>query len=441
MRMYDIIVKTRDGGRLTEDEIRYIIAGYTAGEIPDYQMAAWCMAVYFRGLDREMTAALTQAMVDSGEVLSWPELPGRVDKHSTGGVGDKTTLVLAPWVAAAGVPMAKMSGRGLGHTGGTLDKLSAIPGFRTELTREEFLRVVQKVGVAIVGQTGNLTPADKKLYSLRDVTATVDSIPLIASSIMSKKIAAGADYIVLDVKVGNGAFMRDLSSADELARTMVDIGERMGKKTVALLTDMNQPLGRAVGNALEVREAIEALQGKGPRDLMELCLVLGAEILVLVGKAKTADRARSLLEKVLETGAALQKFQDMIEAQGGDKGVVDEPERLSSAPVIVEYTAPRAGYITAIPAREIGRIAMELGAGRERKEDDIDLTVGLEVLYKVGDYIRQGQPLIRIHSSSLEAARRAQQRLGSFIGIGENPPATRPLVLARVASNSPSPNR
>ncbi len=434
VRVYDIITKTRDGLELSREEIRFLIDGYTAGRIPDYQMAAWCMAVYFRGLSPEATAELTMAMVNSGEVLSWPELGDElVDKHSTGGVGDKTTLVLLPWVAAAGVKIAKMSGRGLGHTGGTIDKLSSIPGFRVDLNRAEFVQAVEEAGLAVVGQTGNLVPADKKLYALRDVTATVDSIPLIASSIMSKKIAAGASRIVLDVKTGSGAFMEDLDKARLLAETMVDIGVKTGRRTTALVTNMDQPLGHAVGNALEVREAIATLQGKGPEDLTELCLALGAEMLIQADKVRTPEEGRRLLLEVMEQNLPIEKFRRMIAAQGGDARVIEKPELLPQAPVCLEVHATRSGYVTHIATKTIGLIAMELGAGRQRIEDDIDLSAGLEVFVKVGDKVEVGQLTARVYGPSQDAVENAAAKLKEAIQIGESPAQPLPLVLARVS--------
>ncbi len=432
--MYDIITRTRDGLGLSREEIRFMINGYTEGRVPDYQMAAWCMAVYFQGLSSEATAELTMAMVDSGEVLTWPELGGQlVDKHSTGGVGDKTTLVLLPWVAAAGVRIAKMSGRGLGHTGGTLDKLSAIPGFRFDLNRTEFIQAVEEAGLAVVGQTGNLVPADKKLYALRDVTATVDSIPLIASSIMSKKIAAGASRIVLDVKVGSGAFMQDLSSARLLAETMVDIGTKTGRRTTALVTNMDQPLGHAVGNALEVREAVATLQGSGPEDLTELCLALGAEMLIQAEKAETPEEGRQLLLQAMEKGLPIERFRAMIAAQGGDPRVIEEPELLPQAPVCLEAVAPSSGYVSRIDAREIGLIAMELGAGRQRIDDEIDLSAGLELLVKVGDQLQQGQVMARVYGPAPESVNSAARRIEAAIELIGSPTEPLPLILARVS--------
>ena len=434
MRMYDLIIKTREGLELSREEIHFIIQGYTKGSITDYQMAAWCMAVYFQGLSAKAIAELTMAMVDSGETLDWPEFGAElVDKHSTGGVGDKTTLVLAPWVAAAGVKVAKMSGRGLGHTGGTLDKLSAIPGFSSELNREEFIQAVQRTGLSVVGQTGNLVPADKKLYALRDVTATVDSIPLIASSIMSKKIAAGARRIVLDVKVGDGAFMQELSAARLLAETMVDIGAQTNRHTVALVTNMDQPLGYAVGNALEVQEAIATLRGKGPADLTELSLALGAEMLVQAGKTQTPDEGRRLLQEVMLEGLPIRKLRDMIEVQGGNPDVITNPELLPVAPVSKDVKARHSGHVVAVQARKIGLIAMELGAGRQRLKDAIDLSAGLEVLVKVGDRVEQGQTIARVHGPSQAVVDSAHRKVQSSIRVDATPVEPMPLILARVS--------
>ncbi|MEW5953053.1 MAG: pyrimidine-nucleoside phosphorylase [Bacillota bacterium] len=433
MRMYDIIHKKREGLALSRAEIEYFIHGYTRGEIPDYQVSALLMAIYFRGLNPEETAALTMAMVDSGDRADLSALPGRkVDKHSTGGVGDKTTLVLAPLVAAAGAPVAKMSGRGLGHTGGTVDKLEAIPGFRVDLTTGEFLAQVRRVGVAVVAQTGQLAPADKKLYALRDVTATVDSIPLIASSIMSKKIASGAGAIVLDVKTGSGAFMQKKEDAFALARAMVDIGKLTGRRTVALVTDMDQPLGRTVGNALEVKEAVETLRGNGPRDLESLCLELGAHLLVLGGVAENTGEAVARLWGLLHHGTALAKFKEFISAQGGDPGVADYPDQLPAAAGRSAAAAPRRGYVTGIDAAKVGRAAMLLGAGRERKDSVIDLAVGLVLNKKVGDRVCEGETLAELHYNARDRLEEAAALLREAYHIGDEAPRQRPLVLGTV---------
>lgn len=400
MRMVDLIEKKRNGGKLSREEIYFAVLGYTRGDIPDYQMSAWAMAVYFQGMTPEERAQLTMAMVDSGETIDLSGISGiKVDKHSTGGVGDKTTLIVAPMVAALGVPVAKMSGRGLGHTGGTVDKLESIPGFHVEIENKRFLELVNTNRIAVVGQSGNLTPADKKLYALRDVTATVESIPLIASSIMSKKIASGADAIVLDVKTGAGAFMKKLDDARELARTMVDIGNRVGRRTIAVISDMSQPLGLTVGNALEVREAIDTLRGGGPRDLRELCLTLGSHMAMLAGRAGSLPEARAMLEAAVASGEALATFRAFVAAQGGDAAVVDAPERLPQARFAIDVPAPEGGYVSGIVADRIGTAAMLLGAGRATKESSIDLAVGLELRAKVGDRVAKGEPLLTLHSN------------------------------------------
>ena len=431
--MYDIIHRKRSGLALGQAEIEFFIQGYTRGDLPDYQVSALLMAIFFRGLTPEETAALTMAMAESGDRADLSGLPGRkVDKHSTGGVGDKTTLVLAPLVAAAGVPVAKMSGRGLGHTGGTVDKLESIPGLRVDLTTEEFLAQVRRVGVAVVAQTGQLAPADKKLYALRDVTATVDSIPLIASSIMSKKIASGADAIVLDVKTGSGAFMQKEEDSFALARAMVDIGKLTGRQTVALVTDMDQPLGRTVGNALEVQEAVETLRGNGPRDLEALCLELGAHLLVLGGVAENTGDALARLWGLLHHGTALAKFKEFIIAQGGDPGVVDYPDQLAAAAGIGAVSAPCGGYVVGIDAAMVGRAAMLLGAGREDKDSVIDLAVGLVLNKKVGDRVCEGESLVDLHYNDPDRLEEAAAVVRDAYRIGDEVPDQRPLVLGTV---------
>lgn len=415
MRMVDLIAKKRDGLALTNDEIDYMIEQYTNDEIPDYQMATMMMAIYFQDMSTEERIRLTEAMVASGDEIDLSKIDGiKVDKHSTGGVGDTTTLILAPLVAAVGVPVAKMSGRGLGHTGGTLDKLEAIPGFQVELDGKTFNDLVNKNKVAVIGQSGNLTPADQKLYALRDVTATVNSIPLIASSIMSKKIASGADAIVLDVKVGSGAFMKDLDDAKKLAQAMVEIGHGAGRQTTAILSDMNQPLGYAVGNALEVREAIETLKGQGPADLTELCLVLGSQMVYLAEQADSIEEAREKLQTVLENGQAIEKFKTLIESQGGDPTVVDQPDRLEQADYQIEVKAKEAGYVAEITADEIGIAASMLGAGRATKDSKIDLAVGIVLKKKIGDYVDAGEALALIHSNQEQNDAVAEKVLTAF---------------------------
>ena len=400
MRMIDIIEKKRDGKSLSKEEIEFFIKGYTEGDIPDYQASSLAMAIFFQDMNEEERAALTMAMVNSGDVIDLSKVNGiKVDKHSTGGVGDTTTLVLAPLVAAVGVPVAKMSGRGLGHTGGTIDKLESIDGFHVEISEADFIKLVNEDQVAVIGQTGNLTPADKKLYALRDVTGTVNSIPLIASSIMSKKIAAGADAIVLDVKTGNGAFMKTLEDAEALAHAMVSIGNNVGRNTMAIISDMSQPLGRAIGNALELKEAIDTLNGQGPKDLTELVLTLGSQMVVLAERASTLEEARQLLNEAIENGSALDKFQTFLENQGGDASVVDSPELLPTAEYQIDYKAKSSGVVSELIANEIGVASMMLGAGRQTKEDDIDLSVGIVLNKKVGDNVNEGESLLTIHSN------------------------------------------
>ncbi|MCJ0968060.1 pyrimidine-nucleoside phosphorylase [Mammaliicoccus sciuri] len=400
MRMVDVIAKKRDGKELTKEEIEYFVKGYTAGDIPDYQASSLAMAIYFQDMTDEERANLTMAMVESGDQIDLSEIEGiKVDKHSTGGVGDTTTLVLAPLVAALDVPVAKMSGRGLGHTGGTIDKLEAVEGFHVEISEQEFIDLVNKDKVAVIGQTGNLTPADKKLYGLRDVTGTVNSIPLIASSIMSKKIAAGADAIVLDVKTGAGAFMKTIEDSELLAHAMVKIGNNVGRNTMAIISDMSQPLGRAIGNGLEVKEAIETLKGEGPEDLTELVLTLGSQMVVLAKKAETLDEAREKLLEVIQNGKALEKFKVFLENQGGDGSVVDDVTKLPQAQFTFEVKAETSGYVSHIVADEIGVASMLLGAGRATKDDIIDLAVGLVLNKKVGDKVEAGESLVTIYAN------------------------------------------
>ncbi|WP_424160823.1 pyrimidine-nucleoside phosphorylase [Bacillus amyloliquefaciens] len=400
MRMVDLIVKKQNGKELTTEEIQFFVKGYTDGSIPDYQASALAMAIYFQDMTDQERADLTMAMVNSGETIDLSAIEGiKVDKHSTGGVGDTTTLVLAPLVAALGVPVAKMSGRGLGHTGGTIDKLEAIEGFHVELSKDEFIKLVNRDKVAVIGQSGNLTPADKKLYALRDVTGTVNSIPLIASSIMSKKIAAGADGIVLDVKTGAGAFMKTDEDAVNLAKAMVRIGNNVGRQTMAVISDMSQPLGFAIGNALEVQEAIDTLRGEGPEDLNELVLTLGSQMVVLAKKAETLEEARTKLQEVMKNGKALEKFKEFLSNQGGDASVVDDPSKLPQAAYKIDVPAKEAGVVSEIVADEIGVAAMLLGAGRATKEDEIDLAVGIMLRKKVGDKVEKGEPLVTLYAN------------------------------------------
>ncbi|MFU0791554.1 pyrimidine-nucleoside phosphorylase [Virgibacillus proomii] len=420
MRMYDIIEKKRDGHALTKDEIKFFIDGYTKNEIPDYQVSALLMAIYFQDMNHEERAQLTQAMVESGDQIDLSKINGiKVDKHSTGGVGDTTTLILAPLVASVGVPVAKMSGRGLGHTGGTIDKLESVPGFHVEISNDEFIDLVNKNKVAVVGQSGNLTPADKKIYGLRDVTATVNSIPLIASSIMSKKIASGADAIVLDVKTGAGAFMKKLDEAKELATAMVAIGNKVGRNTMAVISDMSQPLGNAIGNALEVSEAIETLRGSGPKDLTELCLTLGSQMVVLAKQAESIDEARAKLEANLHNGKALQQFKVFLESQGGDASVVDNPEKLPQASYQIELPAKSSGTIAEIVADDIGTAAMMLGAGRATKDAEIDLAVGMVLHKKIGDKVNEGESLLTIYANS-ENLDEVKEKLYNSISISRD---------------------
>lgn len=399
-RMIDIITKKRDNIELSKEEIKSFVQGYTNGDIPDYQASSLLMAIFLNGMTEDEVATLTMEMVESGDQIDLSGIEGfKVDKHSTGGVGDTTTLVLAPLVAAVGVPVPKMSGRGLGHTGGTVDKLEAMEGFHVELSQEEFIDLVNKQKLALVGQSGNLTPADKLIYALRDVTGTVNSIPLIASSIMSKKIAAGADGIVLDVKVGDGAFMKNEKDAEALAHTMVQIGNNVGRNTMAVISSMEEPLGYAIGNALEVIEAIETLKGKGPEDLTELSLVLGSQMVVLGGGANSLEEARGLLEKAIEDGSALEKFRQLIVSQGGNGDVIDDYSLLPTAEYTIEVKSDKAGYVTQIESENMGIAASILGAGRETKESEIDLAVGIVLEKKVGDKVEVGDTLAVIHSN------------------------------------------
>ncbi len=429
MRMYDLIQKKRDGGELSKEEIRWFIEGYSKGEIPDYQVAAMCMAIYFQGMTLEETTALTFAVRDSGERLDFSEIHGlRVDKHSTGGVGDKTSLVVTPIVASLGVKVAKMSGRGLGHTGGTIDKLEAIPGFRTDIPVNEFKEIVNDVGIAIVGQNATLAPADKLLYALRDVTATVDSLPLIVSSIMGKKLAADDDCIVLDVKTGSGSFMKTLEKSRELAEWMVEIGKRAGKRMRALITDMGTPLGYAIGNSLEVVEAIQTLKGNGPADLTELCIVLSAHILVLAEKG-TYEECVEMAKNAITTGAGLETFAKMVQAQGGNPEWIYHPELFPKAKYSHTVTAPKSGYIASVDTEGYGVASLLLGAGRNTKEDVVDPTAGIVLAAKTGGYVKEGDPIATLYSSKENGFAVSEARLLASTILSEKKPQEIPLVL------------
>jgi pyrimidine-nucleoside phosphorylase len=432
LRVYDLILKKRNGLALSGDEIDFLISGYVKGSIPDYQMSALAMAIWFRGMNEDETLRLTMAMMNSGDTISLKEIPGiKVDKHSTGGVGDTTTLVLAPLVAAAGAPVAKLSGRGLGHTGGTLDKLESIPGLVTEMSAGELIEAVKNIGVAVAGQTGNLVPADKALYALRDVTATVDSMPLIAGSIMSKKLAAGADALVLDVKSGDGAFLKSRDEAFELARTMVKIGSGAGRETVAVVTGMDQPLGRAVGNALEVEEAIMTLRGEGPPDLEELCLVLGGWMLCLAGRAAEPEEGQKILRELIGNGSALRKFKEMIKNQHGDERVTENLSLLPRVENQVTVRAAEGGYVSRLKAETIGMAAMSLGAGRENKESVINPAVGIVVEKKIGDMIKPGDPLAVIHAPDHAGPDKIDSVRNMILGAYEleDKPVDRPTLI------------
>lgn len=434
MRAVDIIIKVRDHQELTTEEIQYFVRGIADGSIPDYQISAWAMAVLLNDLTPRETTDLTLAMAHSGEVLDLnPYVPLAVDKHSTGGVGDKVTLVVEPTVAACGLPVAKMSGRGLGFSGGTLDKLESIPGYRTDLSREEFVAQLQSIGIVLTGQTGTLAPADGKLYALRDVTGTVPSPPMIAASVMSKKIAAGAQAIVLDVKVGNGAFMTNLEDARQLSRLMVEIGRLSGRRVTALLSDMNQPLGCAVGNALEVKEALDTLHGGGPADLVEHCLVVASHMLRLGKKAASLAEAREMAVQAISSGRAFQMFRILVKAQGGDVDVIDHPEKLAQAPIIEDVYADNAGYVAEFNARVVGEVSVEMGAGRARKGDIIDPSVGLVIHRKVGDRVAKGDLLFTIHARDAASAQAARDKVLAGIDLVENPVPPLPLFYGEVS--------
>lgn len=432
MNMVDIITKKRDGGELTPEEIRFFIDNYVKDRIPDYQASALLMAIYFRGLSRAETFALTEAMEFSGDVEDLSDLPGvKVDKHSTGGVGDKTTLVVAPVAAAAGVTVAKMSGRGLGFTGGTADKLEAIPGFRTRLEPAEFHRQLEELGLAVITQTGSITPADKKIYALRDVTGTVESPGLIASSIMSKKLAAGSDGIVLDVKCGSGALLKDLAEAENMADLMIDIGRKAGRKMVAVISDMSQPLGRAVGNALEVEEAVQVLKGGGPEDLRQLCLELAGEMIRIGGRAESFEEGKETARQVLSDGRALEKFRQMVRRQGGDDRIVEEPERMGSSRYSRDVLAGRTGFIAEMAAQEIGRASQHLGAGRLRKEDEIDFTAGIRMHVRIGDSVQEGDVLATLYGADSRRLEEAEIIMEAAIRISAEP-ATPPKLIQKI---------
>ena len=430
MNMYDIIYKKRQGEALGRDEIRFFIEGYTKGSIPDYQASALLMAIYFQKMNTEETYLLTDAMRHSGDVVDLSSIKGvKVDKHSTGGVGDKTTLIVGPLAAACGVPIAKMSGRGLGFTGGTVDKMESIPGFKTTLSEEEFLDLVNRIGISVIGQTGQIAPADKKLYALRDVTATVDNISLITSSIMSKKLAAGSDAIVLDVKCGKGAFVETVEAAEELAHNMVNIGNADGKKTIALITDMDQPLGNAVGNSLEVIEAIETLRGNGPDDITELSLTLAGYMVFCGGKADTPKEGRALVEKALTSRAALEKMKEFVAGQGGDQGVLEDYSLFPQPSYSQEIFSKDEGFVTSIDARRIGLASQHAGAGRERKEDDIDLSAGLLLSKKVGDKVKPGMLLATVFGNDPDRVKKAAEEAYGAFGISAEKPQMRPLII------------
>ncbi len=436
MRMFDIIAKKRDGKVLTSEEIEFFVNGYVNGDIPDYQISALLMAIYLNGMNVDETTTLTMLMARSGEVIDLSSIPGiKVDKHSTGGVGDKTTFIISPIVASCGVPVAKMSGRGLGHTGGTIDKMESIPGMKTNIDREEFFDIVRNVGACVIGQSGNIVPADKKLYALRDVTATIESIPLIASSIMSKKLAAGSDAILLDVKTGSGAFMKTTDEAIELAKAMVAIGEKVGRKTIALITDMDRPLGKSIGNALEMKEVCDTLKGKGPKDLTELCLTLATNMLYLAGKG-SLDDCYNLAKDALESGKAFEKLKEMVKAQGGDVSVIEDNSKFESSKVARGLAAAQEGYIYSMDTEKCGVASMILGAGREKKEDTIDYSAGVIIHKKIGDYVKRGDLIASLYSSSEEKCINSSRLLGEAIKISSAEPVVKPIVLARVTKDS-----
>jgi len=432
MRMYDIIAKKKTGLELDDSEIEFAVMGFVNGEIPDYQMSALLMAIYFKGMTNRETVTLTNCMAHSGDMIDLSDIEGvKVDKHSTGGVGDKTTLVVAPVVAACGARIAKMSGRGLGHTGGTIDKLESIPGFNVSISREKFIDIVKRTGLCVVGQTGNLAPADKKIYALRDVTATVDCVPLIASSIMSKKLAAGADCILLDVKTGSGAFMKSVEDSINLAKVMVGIGWGAGRKCAALVTDMDIPLGAAIGNSLEVIEAVNTLKGKGPEDFTDCCIELSANLLELAGKGDIAECVE-MVKTAITSGAALEKFCEMVEAQGGDPGVIRDTSLFGTAPVTHEVKSPFSGYISGMDTEAIGIASVMLGAGREKKDSPIDYLAGITLSRKTGDRVNKGDTLAVLHTSDEALVKNAQGHFLSAIRVSDEKPEQRPLIYAKV---------
>ena len=432
MRMYDIIKNKRDGGKLSKEEIDFFVKGYTAGEIPDYQASALCMAIYFRGMDDEETTNLTLAIAASGDKVDLSGINGvKVDKHSTGGVGDKTSLIIAPIVASYGVKVAKMSGRGLGHTGGTIDKLEAIDGYQTSIDKKEFFRIVNEVGVSIIGQSGNLAPADKKLYALRDVTATVDSLPLIVSSIMGKKLAAGADCILLDVKTGSGGFMKTLEDSTKLAKSMVEIGHLAGKKVIALITDMDVPLGKAIGNSLEVIEAVETLKGEGPEDLTEICIDIAANMLYMAGKG-TVKECEALAKKAIADGSALQILVKMVHAQGGNEKLLLDTSLFKKAAYDYEVKAPKTGYIEHVDTESYGMASLALGAGRAKKEDPIDYSAGITLEKKTGDFVKEGDVIAVLHTNKPESVKEAEERILKATEISSEPVEKKPIILGRI---------
>lgn len=432
MRMYDIIKNKRDGGKLSKEEIDFFVKGYTAGEIPDYQASALCMAIYFRGMDDEETTNLTLAIAASGDKVDLSGINGvKVDKHSTGGVGDKTSLIIAPIVASYGVKVAKMSGRGLGHTGGTIDKLEAIDGYQTSIDKKEFFRIVNEVGVSIIGQSGNLAPADKKLYALRDVTATVDSLPLIVSSIMGKKLAAGADCILLDVKTGSGGFMKTLEDSTKLAKSMVEIGHLAGKKVIALITDMDVPLGKAIGNSLEVIEAVETLRGEGPEDLTEICIDIAANMLYMAGKG-TVKECEALAKKAIADGSALQTLVKMVHAQGGNEKLLLDTSQFKKAAYDYEVKAQKSGYIEHVDTESYGMASLALGAGRAKKEDPIDYSAGITLEKKTGDFVKEGDVIAVLHTNKPESVKEAEERILKATEISSEPVEKKPIILGRI---------